>query len=253
MFMKSLISSKALIYMVILSMLLVPSIFLISQQAFGYGGGGSVYVAPSQPTAEPEPEPTAEPEPAAEPESEPTAETLYADELPTTPEQTDEEKEDTGRELFNRLTGTEPTTESDSKTVNFIAYGTPNTQILGAGERAGVVNSFKAAFNRMPASDLDWQDAVKIANGRWPNQRSQVAEDRSKISFRTIYRREPDMSHPFDNAAVTVMAYGLRPSNRNLNSERAAITIFRNIFGYHPSTATNWDAVRAIAYSGATR
>ena len=44
-----------------------------------------------------------------------------------------------------------------------------------------------------------------------------------------------------------------QPADRNLNSERAAIKIFKGIYGYNPSTATAWDIVRAIAYSGATR
>lgn len=49
------------------------------------------------------------------------------------------------------------------------------------------------------------------------------------------------------------MAYGLRPANRNMNSERNAIRIFKNIFKYNPKTAIDWDTVRAIAYSGAVR
>jgi len=135
----------------------------------------------------------------------------------------------------------------------FIHYGTPTTQILGAGERGGVVNSFYTAYQKMPQSDTDWQDAVKIANGRWPSQRNQAAENAATATFKRIYLRAPHRSNPHDDAAVTVMAYGLRPASRNLNSEKAAIKIFKAIFGKNPNTAANWDAVRAIAYSGATR
>ena len=39
-------------------------------------------------------------------------------------------------------------------------------------------------------------------------------------------------------AAVVVMAYGLRPANRNFDSEKAAIQIFKNIYGYNPEKAT---------------
>jgi hypothetical protein len=49
------------------------------------------------------------------------------------------------------------------------------------------------------------------------------------------------------------MTYGLRPAKRNLDSEKAAIKIFKDIYGYAPKTASAWDVVRAIAYSGATR
>ncbi len=136
---------------------------------------------------------------------------------------------------------------------NFITYGTKSTLILGAGERAGVVNSYKSAFNKLPQTEEEWQDVIKIANGRWPNERSEQAEKRAKQEFKKVYLREPDMNNPNDNAAVTIIAYGLRPSDRNLESEKAAIKIFKAIYKYNPSSAVDWDVVRAIAYSGATR
>ncbi len=146
------------------------------------------------------------------------------------------------------------TTENTYAINNFIIYGTPTTKILGEGERAGVVNSFKSAFGRLPTTVEDWNDVIKIGNGRWPTQRSEAAENNATINFKKIYLRDPDMlSNQNDNAAVTVMAYGLRPADRNLDSERAAIKIFKAIYGYNPEKATAWDAVRAIAYSGATR
>jgi len=51
------------------------------------------------------------------------------------------------------------------------------------------------------------------------------------------------------------MAYGLRQKaeNRNLNSEKAGIKIFKNIFGVVPKTTEDWNAMQAITYSGATR
>lgn len=136
---------------------------------------------------------------------------------------------------------------------NFIVYGTPTTEILGAGERAGVLNSYKSAFDRLPGTESEWQDAIKIANGRWPNERSETAETKAKKEFKKVYLREPDMDNPNDNAAVTVIAYGLRPDARNLDSEKAGILTFKHIYGYNPSSATDWDIVRAIAYSGAVR
>ena len=56
-----------------------------------------------------------------------------------------------------------------------------------------------------------------------------------------------------DDSAVTIMAYGLRPANRNMDSEKNAIKIFKNIFKYNPASAIDWDTVRAIAYSGSER
>ncbi len=85
------------------------------------------------------------------------------------------------------------------------------------------------------------------------DRRSEEAETRAKEKFRGIYLREPDMNNPNDNAAVIVIAYGLRPANKNLDSEKNAINIFKAIFNYNPSSAIDWDTVRAIAYSGAIR
>ena len=140
-----------------------------------------------------------------------------------------------------------------STLTNFIAYGTSTTRVLGDGERAGVVNSFKSAFGKLPESSTDWEDVVKIANGRWPSQISVDKESSAETAFEKIYLRTPDRDNPKDDAAVVVMAYGLRPGQRNLNSEKAAIKSFRAIYGKSPVSATDWDTVRAIAYSGAKR
>ncbi|MDD4901971.1 MAG: hypothetical protein PHE24_02435 [Patescibacteria group bacterium] len=145
------------------------------------------------------------------------------------------------------------TNEQKAIVANFIQSGTPTTLVLGAGERAGSINSFRSAFTRLPASTLDWQDVIKIGNGRWTTQRSATAEAKAKISFKKIYLREPNMANAKDNAAVTVMAYGLRPAQRNMNSEKAAINSFKYIFHKIPVSAADWDIVRAIAYSGAKR
>ncbi|MEK7125394.1 MAG: hypothetical protein AAB880_00605 [Patescibacteria group bacterium] len=144
-------------------------------------------------------------------------------------------------------------TEVREKILNFVTYGTPTTQVLGAGERGGVVNSFKEAFGKLPATEADWQDVVKIGNGRWPSQTSATRETKSEAAFKAIYKRAPVRANAKDDAAVVVMAYGLRPANRNLGSEAAASKTFKAVYGKNPATATDWDTVRAIAYSGAKR
>ena len=136
---------------------------------------------------------------------------------------------------------------------NFVVYGTETTKILGAGERAGVINSYKSAFGKLPTTESEWQDVIKIANGRWPNEKSKTAEINAKVEFKKVYKREADMNNPNDNAAVTIISYGLRSDVRNLDSEKAGILTFKHIYGYNPSSATDWDIVRAIAYSGAVR
>ena len=145
--------------------------------------------------------------------------------------------------------------ENDKNAISyFIHTGTQTTILLGSGERAGVLNSYLSVFDKLPKNIKEWQDIIKIANGRWPEERSIASEDQAaNLFFSAIYERKPDMANPNDNAAITVIAYGLRPSDRNLESEKKAIEIFRSIFDRSPVEATDWDLVRAIAYSGATR
>jgi|GEM_PF-2571404 len=149
------------------------------------------------------------------------------------------------------VAGTLATTRAE--VLNFVTYGTATTVKLGAGERAGVVNSYRTAFGRVPASEADWQDVLKIANGRFPGTISTAREAAVVTSFKRIYGRDANRAQANDDAAITVMAYGLRSSSRNLGNEAVAIKSFRAIFGPTPSTAADWDAVRAIAYSGAKR
>jgi len=151
------------------------------------------------------------------------------------------------------VAGSDITVQIRDIIVNFVTYGTKATKVLGAGERAGVVNSFQAAFGKLPTDLSDWNDVIKIANGRWPDQRDTVTETNATTAFKKIYLRAPDRSNPHDDAAVTVISYGLRPADRNLDSEKAAIKSFKAIYGYAPVSAMAWDIVRAIAYSGATR
>lgn len=137
---------------------------------------------------------------------------------------------------------------------NFIAFGTVGTEKLGAGERAGVVSSFTEAFGRTPETASDWDDAVRIASGRFPGQKNAAREKLAERKFREIYKRPPNRTESkHDDAAVVVMAYGLRPAERNLASETAAIGTFRAVYGKAPTAASDWDTVRAIAYSGASR
>lgn len=139
---------------------------------------------------------------------------------------------------------------------NFITYGVDyNTKRLGAGERAAVMYSFKSAFKKLPETEDELADAIKIANGRWPSLRSEEAEKAAKEQFKKIYEKVADMNNPNDNAAVTVMAYGLRQraENRNLDSERNGIKIFQDIYGYHPDSTEDWNIMQAITYSGSSR
>jgi len=138
----------------------------------------------------------------------------------------------------------------------FIAYGVDdNTKKLGEGERAAVVSSYEAAYDKLPQTESELADAIKIANGRFPSATSDKAEKQAKEQFLKIYKRVADMNDAKDAAAIKVMAYGLRQkaTNRNLNSEKAGITTFKHIFGNNPKSTEDWNTMQAITYSGATK
>ncbi len=164
------------------------------------------------------------------------------------------ESEAVGKYLESLLFGIYSFTADDKQAIlNFIVYGTQTTRTLGAGERAGVVNSYRSAFGKLPRTEQDWVDVIKIANGRWPTERNEIAEERAEGRFRYIYRRTPLSWDQHDQSAITVIAYGLRTRIRNTDSEKSAILTFKKLFMDYPSSASDWDMVRAIAYSGASR
>jgi len=159
--------------------------------------------------------------------------------------------------IYNKImsqAGAEYNNQEKRALANFIQNGTPNTRILGAGERGGSVGSFIAAFGRLPRSVADWQDVVKIGNGRWPKQNNAKAEAAAEIVFKKIYLHAPKRTtNKYEDNAIRIIAYGLRPAKRNMASEAAAIKSFKYIFKRAPSKSNDWDIIRAIAYSGAKR
>jgi hypothetical protein len=146
--------------------------------------------------------------------------------------------------------------EMKTAIANFVAYGADeNTKKLGEGVRAAVINSYEKAYGQLPQDEDDLEDVLRIANGRFPNERNVAADELARKHFKKVYLREPIVGNANDEAALTIIAYGLRQKaeNRNLYSERVAIKTFNKIYKYLPKTADDWDVVQAIAYSGAKR
>jgi len=140
--------------------------------------------------------------------------------------------------------------ENVNAITNFIVYGNKDTQKLGAGERAGVLNSYKSSFNKLPSTQAEWEDVIKIGSKILPDEINLQAEDKAKIEFKKVYERDVDMDNSSDKTAVEMIAYGLRPEKRNLDSERVGIRAFIEVYNYLPTVAMDWDIIRAIAYSG---
>jgi hypothetical protein len=144
----------------------------------------------------------------------------------------------------------------ETQILKFVTYGVDeNTAMLGIGERAAVLYSYKEAYGKIPSNAAEMDDITRIASGRWPVELSLSAQNRAHSEFFKIYRRIADMSNPHDNAAITIMAYGLRQKavNRNLDSEKKGIATFISIYGHMPLTTAEWNIMQAITYSGASR
>ncbi len=173
---------------------------------------------------------------------------------------------------FSGLLGGKASGSSDKVVVNaaaferavgFITYGTQSTQI-GEGERAGVLNSYIAAYGKAPTTDAEWSDLLKIASGRFPTEKCSKTADRGAVNFQRTYGRAPSAKNANDQAAMNMMTCGLLPvktvlllngkakvvPNRDTKKEKQAILIFKKKFGFNPKAATAWNVVRAIGYSG---
>jgi len=133
---------------------------------------------------------------------------------------------------------------------NFVNYGTLSTVRLGHGERAGVVDSFQAMHGRLPQDVCDWQEVIRMANTKMPNTGKAERESSVLATFKAIYSRLPKTGSALDGIALKIMAYGIRPQVRDIDAERHAAVVFYKLFKKLPTTASEWDANRAIAYSG---
>jgi len=136
----------------------------------------------------------------------------------------------------------------DSGITNFICYGTKSTDVLGIGERAGVIYSFKEAFNRFPETEDDWNDIISIATNQVPVQRSASAEQKARsIKFPRLYSGE-GWGEGFEEADVIRITYGLRPEKRDLGLEINGIASFVDMFGRLPVDTLDWNILRSIVY-----
>ena len=141
----------------------------------------------------------------------------------------------------------------NGRTEDFVAAGSASTVKLGAGERAGVLNSYKSAFGKAPETEAEWADVIRISNNELPSLANPAAVNKAKAEFKKVYGREAEMNNSYDQTALNMITYGLRPDRRDLDLERAGIRVFTEIYKYLPVSAFDWDTVRAIAYSGVER
>lgn len=171
-------------------------------------------------------------------------------------ENKDVEKDFATRFLDPLLQGDLVPDEVKTALLHFISYGVDmNTWKLGGGERNAVLLSYKDAFGKLPTTTEEFTDVIKIANGRWPKKTSENAIQKAEEDFEKIYKRKANKENTHDNAALTIITYGLRQraENRNQVSESKAQATFGKIYGHGPSNTNEWNILQAITYSGAKR
>jgi hypothetical protein len=155
---------------------------------------------------------------------------------------------------FTEITGAAPSTTEDWRIVHFMVYGaSAESKNMSQRDRKGVITDFVDTYGRVPSTTTDWNDIAKILSSHKPTQRSLAAEQKALIDFGKVYKRMPDYTNVYDEWALYYMAYNIRPNNRNLDSERFSIGVFKTVYGSDPTTADDWAIVRAIAYTGASR
>jgi hypothetical protein len=136
----------------------------------------------------------------------------------------------------------------DQPSTNFIVYGTKSTTKLGTGERAGVLHSYKEAFNKMPESEVEWDDVINIATNKFPNIRNTEAEKSVYSIFEEVYNRSVNMSDKDDYTSVMVITYGLRPIDRSIENEKQGIKTFIEVYDRLPISTLDWNILRDIVY-----
>ena len=136
----------------------------------------------------------------------------------------------------------------DFQATNFVCYGTKSTDVLGEGERAGVIYSFEQAFGRMPRSTEDWDDVIRISTNQVPIQRNTPAEERVLLIKPPLPYQGEGWGEGFEETDVIFIAYGLRPEKRDLGLEIEGIKKFIDIFGRLPSNTMDWNILRSLVY-----
>lgn len=130
----------------------------------------------------------------------------------------------------------------------FLACDSESTD-LGLGERIGVINSFAHLFNRIPLSTEDWIDVLLIAHGSEPIQPApEDQEDIAKSTFVKLFGHQANLDNPRDKDKINQLIFGVRPLHRSLEKEGLAVQTFARIFDRYPSSNSDWNAIRALAY-----
>jgi hypothetical protein len=170
--------------------------------------------------------------------------------VPEKPTSRSLEKETQAVKDYVSLTKVVPQKESEWKVINFLAYGsTDKTQAMPSVARKGLLDDYKAVYNRLPSSNSDWQNLAKVADGTTPSRvlSNEVVAIRE---FTKIFKSAVNFSNPAHEQFVHMLAYRLRPESRDLSKEQAGLGKYLSTYRANPSNGWAWSVLRSISYSG---
>lgn len=131
----------------------------------------------------------------------------------------------------------------------FIEQGTSQESIaLGSGERrAAIRDIFDTIGRAIPTSDIEKLIRGETAPGSRNLDREKEQLQRTRLTFRTIYGRDPNFKNAQENKAWNTLMYRIRFS-RDLNAEKKGIQAFKVLFKKDPKDPFQWAAVRSLGY-----
>jgi len=141
-----------------------------------------------------------------------------------------------------------PETAADWSTVIFLSYGSSEkTKTMTLGDRKGLIQDFKDIYGHLPATDRDWQNVARIAEGITPDRVLSV-EAQALKEFIRVFKRLVDFKVSAEESFIHMVAYRLRIIDRDLVKEKAGLKKFITHYGILPSNGHLWAVLRALSY-----
>jgi len=132
--------------------------------------------------------------------------------------------------------------------IHFIAYGNEQTKDLAIRFRSGLLEDFYVVYSRLPIAEIDWLKLTQMYRGVVPEV-SIMQEELAAQEFKTIYNRLVNLLIPQEKKFIDMVAYHLRPQERNIEQEKTALQKFVHAYNRLPDSSNTWSILRAIAYS----
>jgi len=150
---------------------------------------------------------------------------------------------------FIAINGVLPNAD-DWAVIHFLSYDSSGFEGVSLNDRVGLIEDYYDLYGRMPNDEADWEVVLSMSTGEKTEVKINEFEIRALKEFISVYGRLVDFSVPQEERFVHMVAYHLRPMERNLVLENAALIKFVTTYNQIPDTPLLWSVLRAIAYAG---